>query len=208
MARDEITSTLQRLRRKPSRRSASKIVLLALLTLGIALVVVDLTSSGSQRVLIATTQILPGDSLDDSNTVKISVDLQGQSRFYMDDLAGQRVARSAISAGEFIPVSKVATQLAVQLTSAALEVKRPMSSEIRAGSKVDVYCTKMLSSGGVGEPELTVAGAWVRKITESSALGQTSQIVQLSFAVDYLPELLSCIAREDDTSLVSSGSDQ
>lgn len=202
MAREEITSTLQRLRRKPTKRSASRTVLFALLALGIALAIVDLNGFGIPQVLVASKQILPGDKLDESNTSKVSVDLQGRSNLYLTKLSNQRVARDAISVGEFIPVSKVVTQYAAQLTSLAIEINRPISGEIRPGGRVNLYSTAKLVTGSASEPELTVVGAWVRKITQNSSMGQSTLIVELSFAEEYLPGLLSSIADEDDIALV------
>ena len=204
MPREEITSTLQRLRRKPSKRSTSRTVLIVLLSLGIGLAIVDLSGLGIPQVLVASKQILPGDKLDESNTTKVSVDLQGRSNLYLTRLRNQRIARDAISVGEFIPVSKVVTQYAAQLTSLAIEIDRPISGEIRAGGRVNLYCTSKLATGSASEPELTVVGAWVRKITQNSSLGQNTQIVELSLDEEYLPGLLSSIANDDDIALVKS----
>ncbi len=204
MPREEITSTLQRLRRKPSKRSTSRTVLIVLLALGIGLAIVDLTGLGVPQVLVASKQILPGDKLDESNTTKVSVDLQGRSHLYLTRLSTQRVARDAISVGEFIPVSKVVSQYAAQLTSLAIEIDRPISGEIRAGGRVNLYCTSKLATGSASEPELTVVGAWVRKITQNSSLGQNTQIVELSLGEEYLPGLLSSIANDDDIALVNA----
>jgi hypothetical protein len=204
MARDETPSTLQRLRRKTSKRSPAKIGLLTVLVLGIGLVLFDIASSGSNQVLIATSQILPGDTLDQSNTRAVSTNLDSQAKFYMQNIGAQSVAREAISEGEFIAKSEVVSQTAARLTSMAVQVKRPISSAISAGDKVDIYCTKSLTAGSVGEPELTVVGALVRKITQDSALGQTIAVVELSFSQEFLPGLLSSISREDDIALVNA----
>jgi hypothetical protein len=203
MARDETPSTLQRLRRKPSKRSSAKIGLVAALILGIGLVLFDIAASGSNQVLIATSQILPGDKLDQSNTRAVSADLDVQADLYLRGIGGQSVARDAISEGEFIAKSEVVSQNAALLKSIAIEIKRPISTAIRAGDKVDVYCTKSLNAGSVGEPELTVSSAWVRKITQDSALGQSTAVVELLFSEEFLPGLLSSISREDDIALVN-----
>jgi len=203
MARDETPSTLQRLRRKPSKRSSAKIGLVAVLILGIGLVLFDIAASGSNQVLIATSQILPGDKLDQSNTRAVSADLDVQADLYLRGIGGQSVARDAISEGEFIAKSEVVSQNAARLKSIAIEIKRPISTAIRAGDKVDVYCTKSLNAGSVGEPELTVSSAWVRKITQDSALGQSTAVVELLFSEEFLPGLLSSISREDDIALVN-----
>ncbi len=203
MARDETPSTLQRLRRKPSKRSSAKIGLVAVLILGIGLVLFDIAASGSNQVLIATSQILPGDKLDQSNTRAVSADLDVQADLYLRGIGGQSVARDAISEGEFIAKSEVVSQNAALLKSIAIEIKRPISTAIRAGDKVDVYCTKSLNAGSVGEPELTVSSAWVRKITQDSALGQSTAVVELLFSEEFLPGLLSSISREDDIALVN-----
>jgi len=203
MARDETPSTLQRLRRKPSKRSSSKIGLVAVLILGIGLVLFDIAASGSNQVLIATSQILPGDKLDQSNTRAVSADLDVQADLYLRGIGGQSVARDAISEGEFIAKSEVVSQNAARLKSIAIEIKRPISTAIRAGDKVDVYCTKSLNAGSVGEPELAVSSAWVRKITQDSALGQSTAVVELLFSEEFLPGLLSSISREDDIALVN-----
>lgn len=203
MARDETPSTLQRLRRKPSKRSSAKIGLVAVLILGLGLVLFDIAASGSNQVLIATSQILPGDKLDQSNTSAVSADLDVQADLYLRDISGQSVARDAISEGEFIAKSEVVSQNAARLKSIAIEITRPISSLIRAGDKVDVYCTKSLNAGSVGEPELTVSSAWVRKITQDSALGQSTAVVELLFSEEFLPGLLSSISREDDIALVN-----
>ena len=204
MPREETTSTLQRLRRKPSKRSTSRTVLIVLLALGLGLAIVDLSGLGIPQVLVASKQILPGDKLDESNTTKVSVDLQGRSNLYLTRLSNQRIARDAISVGEFIPVSKVVTQYAAQLTSLAIEIDRPISGEIRTGGRVNLYCTSKLATGSASEPELTVVGAWVRKITQNSSLGQNTQIVELSLGEEYLPGLLSSIANDDDIALVNA----
>jgi hypothetical protein len=203
MARDETPSTLQRLRRKPSKRSSAKIGLVAALILGIGLVLFDIAASGSNQVLIATSQILPGDKLDQSNTRAVSADLDVQADLYLRGIGGQSVARDAISEGEFIAKSEVVSQNAALLKSIAIEIKRPISTAIRAGDKVDVYCTKSLNAGSVGEPELTVSSAWVRKITQDSALGQSTAVVELLFSEEFLPGLLTSISREDDIALVN-----
>jgi Flp pilus assembly protein CpaB len=203
MARDETPSTLQRLRRKPSKRSSAKIGLVAVLILGIGLVLFDIAASGSNQVLIATSQILPGDKLDQSNTRAVSADLDVQADLYLRGIGGQSVARDAISEGEFIAKSEVVSQNAALLKSIAIEIKRPISTAIRAGDKVDVYCTKSLNAGSVGEPELTVSSAWVRKITQDSALGQSTAVVELLFSEEFLPGLLTSISREDDIALVN-----
>ncbi len=204
MARDEFTTTLQRLRPKSSKRSVSKIALLVLLLLGVALVVVDLAGLGSKKVLVASRQILPGDVIDQSNTGEVAIDLQSQSQLYLNDLGSNRVARDSIAEGELIPVSQVTAKASTRLTTLALELKRPMSSSIGVGDEVDVYSTRMLPSGTVTEPELTVVGAWIRKVTQSTSLGQTTQVVELSFAPEYLAGLLTSISREDDITLVNT----
>ena len=204
MARDEFTTTLQRLRPKSSKRSVSKIALLVLLLMGVGLVIIDLVGLGSKKVLIASGQILPGDIIDQSNTGEVAIDLQSQAQLYLSTLESNRVARDSISDGEIIPVSKVASKTSTQLTTLAVELKRPMSSSIRAGDEVDVYSTRMLTSGAVAEPELTVVGAWIRKVTQSTALGQTTQVVELAFAPEYLSGLLTSISREDDITLVNT----
>jgi hypothetical protein len=203
MPREEITTTLQRLRRKPSKRSASKSVLIVLLALGIGLAVADLTGVGMPRVLVASKQILPGDKLDASNTSLASVDLQDRAHLYLNHITEQRIARDAISEGELIPVSKVATQTTTRLASIAIEIDRPLSGEIRAGVRVDVYSTSTQATGMASEPELTVVGAWVRNIKQNSSLGQNIQVVELSFAQEYLSGLLSSIANDDDIALVN-----
>jgi Flp pilus assembly protein CpaB len=171
--------------------------------LGIGLVLFDIAASGSNQVLIATSQILPGDKLDQSNTRAVSADLDVHADLYLRGIGGQSVARDAISEGEFIAKSEVVSQNAALLKSIAIEIKRPISTAIRAGDKVDVYCTKSLNAGSVGEPELTVSSAWVRKITQDSALGQSTAVVELLFSEEFLPGLLSSISREDDIALVN-----
>lgn len=203
MPREEFTTTLQRLRRKPSKRSASKSVLIVLLALGIGLAVADLTGLGMPRVLVASKQILPGDKLDASNSSLASVDLQDRAHLYLNHITEQRIARDAISEGELIPVSKVATQTTTRLASIAIEIDRPLSGEIRAGGRVDVYSTSTQATGMASEPELTVVGAWVRNIKQNSSLGQNIQVVELSFAQEYLSGLLSSIANDDDIALVN-----
>jgi hypothetical protein len=126
-----------------------------------------------------------------------------QADLYLRGIGGQSVARDAISEGEFIAKSEVVSQSAALLKSIAIEIKRPISTAIRAGDKVDVYCTKSLNAGSVGEPELTVSSAWVRKITQDSALGQSAAVVELLFSEEFLPGLLSSISREDDIALVN-----
>jgi hypothetical protein len=172
--------------------------------MGVGLVIIDLVGLGSKKVLIASGQILPGDIIDQSNTGEVAIDLQSQAQLYLSTLESNRVARDSISDGEIIPVSKVASKTSTQLTTLAVELKRPMSSSIRAGDEVDVYSTRMLTSGAVAEPELTVVGAWIRKVTQSTALGQTTQVVELAFAPEYLSGLLTSISREDDITLVNT----
>jgi len=204
MAREEFTTTLQRLRPKSAKRSVSKVALLVLVVLGIGLMIFDLVNAGSKQVLVSTLQILPGDKIDQTNATLVSIDLQGQSDLYLSVLKPNRVSRSAISPGELIPKSSVTDDSAAQLTTLVLQLQRPMSASVRTGDKVDVYCTKLLAAGSVGEPELTVIGAFVRSISASSALGQNTQNVELSFRPQFLPGLLTAVSREDDIALVNT----
>ncbi|NDH64785.1 MAG: hypothetical protein EBY26_00050 [Microbacteriaceae bacterium] len=204
MAREEFTTTLQRLRPKSAKRSVSKVALLVLVVLGIGLVIFDLVNTGSKQVLVSTLQILPGDKIDQTNATLVSIDLQGQSDLYLSVLKPNRVSRYAISPGELIPKSMVTDESAAQLTTLVLQLQRPMSASVRIGDKVDVYCTKLLAAGSVGEPELTVIGAFVRSISASSALGQNTQNVELSFSPQFLPGLLTAVSREDDIALVNT----
>jgi len=204
MVREEFNTTLQRLRPKSAKRSFSKIALLALMVLGIGLVLFDSVSAGSKQVLVATAQILPGDKIDLTNTTSVSIDLQGQSDLYLRELKSKHVARYGISPGELVPLSKLADESQAQLTSLVVQIQRPISGAMKAGDKVDVYCTKLLAAGSVGEPELTVIGAFIRSVTTSSALGQTSQNVEISFGPQFLPGLLTAISRKDDIALVNT----
>lgn len=193
------------MRRKVPRNINFKIVFAALLVAGIGFVVLGLPWSSAGRVLAATKQILPGDRLTNDNTELLAIDLEGRSEVYLTGLPSDSVASQAIGEGQFVPTSASANSVAVELASVAIELKRPLSSTIHEGQRVDVYATTVMTSGQASEPELVATRAWVRSIKEQTAMGQTSRVVEVAFAPEYLEPLLSAVSREDDITLVASG---
>ncbi|MFM5904460.1 MAG: hypothetical protein ACKOOD_05200 [Microbacteriaceae bacterium] len=204
-SRNSAAINLQRIRRKTGKTSALRWVLVALLASGLGVMAFGYLGFGSQQVLVATAQILPGDALNANNTAVVSVDLGQRAGVYLRGVPSDSIAVRAVGAGEFIPESSSANSLAKQLVSLAIELNNPVSTTVQPGDRVDVFATEAMPSGQVGEPEQVASAAWVRKITTDSSMGQRSTSVELSFSPDYLSLLLTAMARGDELALVASG---
>lgn len=204
-SRNSAAINLQRIRRKTGKTSSLRWALVALLASGLGVMVFGYLGFGSQQVLVATEQILPGDALNSDNTAVVSVDLGQRAGVYLRGVPSDSIAVRAVGTGEFIPESSSANSLAKQLVSLAIELNNPVSMTVKPGDRVDVFATEAMSSGQVGEPEQVASAAWVRKITTDTAMGQRSTSVELSFSPDYLSLLLTAIARGDELALVASG---
>jgi hypothetical protein len=204
-SRNSAAVNLQRIRRKAGKPAGLRWVLVAVLLAGLGVTAFGYLGLGGQQVLIATSQILPGDTLDATNTTVVNADLGQRAGVYLRGMPSDSISVRAVAAGEFIPESAAATSLAKELVSLALELSHPVSSTLQPGDRVDVFATEALSSGAVGEPEQVASSAWVRKITSDTSMGQHSTSVEISFSPDYLKLLLTAMARGDDLALVATG---
>lgn len=216
-----------RARVKP-KRTLLKVTLGALLTLGLALVILDIVGVGGASYLVATEQIIPGDSLTQRNTRLVRAELGEASANYLtaiptgesskQGVGGQSnhsfgatsnqsfgaVATRSFSAGELIPSTAVATSEGSDLAAIAIDFSTPLARTIVAGSRVDVFSTRLLSGAQVDEPRLIAAGAWIRKIETDTSVGRTTHVVDLALSRMFLPEVLAAVARSDFLTIVES----
>ncbi len=211
-----------RARVKP-KRTLLKVALGALLTLGLALVILDFVGVGGATYLVATEQIIPGDSLTERNTRLVRVDLGEASANYLtaippqspsnqrpSPLSNQRlgdVATRPLSAGELIPASAVQPSEVFDLAAIAVDFSRPLARSLIAGSQVEIYATRLLSGTQVDEPRMIATGAWIRKIETDTTVGRTTHVVDLALRRIFLPEVLAAIARSDFLTLVETSPD-
>ena len=205
-----------RSRIKPKRKTL-KVTLGVALLAGLGLIVFDLAGIGSSRAVIATKQLLPGDHLTTSNTMLVDADLGQAAKSYLDvdawraALAGDRGESSGswsvvrpIGAGEFVARSGLMSAASLELAAVAIEFETPLPANITAGSRVDLFATRLLASNQIGEPQMIAAGAWVRSIRIEDSVGRNIQVVELAINRLYLPEVLAATARSDFLALVVS----
>ena len=208
-----------RARVKP-KRTLLKVTLGAVLTLGLALVILDIVGVGGASYLVATEQIIPGDSLTQRNTRLVRAELGEASANYLtaiptgepskEGVGAQSnrsfgaVATRSFSAGELIPSTAVATTEGSDLAAIAIDFGTPLARTIVAGSRVDIFSTRLLSGAQVDEPRMIAAGAWVRKIETDTSVGRTTHVVDLALSRMFLPEVLAAVARSDFLTLVES----
>jgi hypothetical protein len=205
-----------RSRIKPKRK-ALKVTFGVALLVGLGLISFDLTGIGSSRAVITTEQLLPGDHLTASNTKLVEADLGQAAKSYLDEatwrsaLAGERVEPldnwsvvRPIGAGEFVAKSGLTSAASLELAAVAIEFETPLPANITAGSRVDLFATRMLASNQIGEPQLIASGAWVRSIRIEDSVGRNIQVVELALNRLYLSEVLAAIARSDFLALVAS----
>ncbi|MEY4078769.1 MAG: hypothetical protein RIS80_538 [Actinomycetota bacterium] len=205
-----------RSRIKPKRK-ALKVTFGVALLVGLGLIFFDLAGIASSRAVIATEQLLPGDHLTASNTKLVEADLGQATKSYLDvatwraALSGDLDERSGswsvvrpIGAGEYVARSGLTSAASLELAAVAIEFETPLPANITAGSRVDLFATRLLASNQIGEPQMIAAGAWVRSVRIEDSVGRNIQVVELAVNRLYLPEVLASTARSDFLALVAS----
>lgn len=200
-----------RARVKP-KRTFVKVSLGALLALGLALVVLDIAGVGGPTYLVATEQMLPGDPITHVNTRQVRVELGEWSATYLTELPARAQSKTSdspvvtrsISAGELIPSSAVSVAEASDLVAIAVGFSTPLARSLVAGSRVDIFATRLMSGTQVDEPRMIASGAWIRKIETDTSVGRTTHVVELAIGRIFLPEVLAAIARADFLMLVEA----
>ncbi len=172
------TSPARRLKR-PSWRDARLLVgvLLVLLSVlaGSWLVA---TADNTTPVFAAATTLLPGEEVNDTDLVTISVKLDDAADSYLDatdGLAAGTFVTRAVQAGELVPADALGSARQAKDKTVSVPIDPAASATLTVGTVVDVWVSRRdQEESGVryADPELLLQGAIVAKVPASGgALG-------------------------------------
>ncbi|MGY5765959.1 SAF domain-containing protein [Brachybacterium sp. DNPG3] len=185
---------LRRPRWKDPRLIVGVVLVIASVLMG-ALLVSRLSQTAT--VLVARTDIVPGQVLDASVLTTVDVRLGDQDEMYVGDIGAipeGAVASHAVRSGELLPSSAVGQAVDISLRPVVIPVGSAVAESVTVGAPVELWHTEDADKGS-GETSLLVEDAVVRRIDEGSALGMQSRSVEVLVPQDRLAEVLEVLAR-------------
>lgn len=188
-----------RARWRPDARLLIGVLLVAGATAGVVGLV---TATGeSQAVYVARGPLAPGDRVTAAELDLRSARLDAAVGLYLTK--GQvpdegLIITRTVAAGELIPASAVGDAAGGQWTSVVLSLSDRPAAAVAAGSTVDVWAAREVSSGRYGTPQVLVQEATVVRLAQSEGFMADSGLeVELLVPRAMLPRVLESIAAAD-----------
>lgn len=181
-------------------------VLLVVASVGGVLAIVS-SADASTRVYSARGPIAPGDRIEASDLIAVSVRIELSSDLYLapgDVPAEGLVVVRSIGEGELVPVSSVGSAAGLRLTSVVVTLNGQLPASVGPGTIVDLWAASREESTSYGPPSVIVSGATVVRQVESEALVASGDSSSLELLVprSKIARVLEAIANEDSLSAV------
>lgn len=181
-------------------------ILLVIASVGGVLSIIS-SADASTKVYAARDAIAPGDRIEPSDLVAVSVRIEQSGQLYLapgdvpDD--GLVVVRS-IGEGELVPASAVGSAAGLRLASVVVTVNGQLPASIGAGTLIDLWAASQQESSSYGPPSVIVTGATVVRQIESEGLVASGDVSSLELLVprSKIARVLEAIANEDALSAV------
>ncbi|MGC1208172.1 MAG: hypothetical protein WA880_09500 [Ornithinimicrobium sp.] len=136
------------------------------------------TADNTTPVFAAATTLLPGEEVNDTDLVTISVKLDDAADSYLDatdGLAAGTFVTRAVQAGELVPADALGSARQAKDKTVSVPIDPAASATLTVGTVVDVWVSRRdQEESGVryADPELLLQGAIVAKVPASGgALG-------------------------------------
>lgn len=149
------------------RVSAWTLAILMLALVAAAAVVVTMNKP-LPTYLVAKRDLIPGEQISDQNVEYFALDLGELNDTYLTEIPIGQAVRSAIPAGELIPISRLGTLFAENQTAIRLLPATKPAASVMAGSLVSVW--QVVEVEGIFEPQQLVANAEVAAIEYGEGL--------------------------------------
>lgn len=181
-------------------------ILLVIASVGGVLTIVS-SADASTRVYAARDAIAPGDRIEASDLVAVSVRIEVSSDLYLvpGDVPdeGLVVVRS-IGEGELVPTSAVGSAAGLRLASVVVTINGQLPASIGPGALVDLWAASQGESSTFGPPSVIVTGATVVRQIESEGLVASGDVSSLELLVprSKIARVLEAIANEDALSAI------
>jgi len=181
-------------------------ILLVIASVGGVLGIVS-SADASIRVYATRDAIAPGDRIEASDLVAVSVRIELAPELYLspgDVPAEGLVVVRSIGEGELVPVSAVGSAAGLRLASVVVTINGQLPASITPGALVDLWAASRSDSTSFGPPSVIVAGATVVRRVESEGFVASGNASSLELLVprSKVARVLEAIANGDAMSAV------
>lgn len=181
-------------------------ILLVIASVGGVLGIVS-TADASVRVYATRDAVAPGDRIDASDLVAVSVRIETPDALYLapGDLPdeGLVVVRS-IGEGELVPTSAVGSAAGLRLASVVVTINGQLPASIAPGALIDLWAASRDDQNTFAPPTVIVTGATVVREVEAEGLVASGDVSSLELLVprSKVARVLEAIANEDALSAI------
>jgi hypothetical protein len=161
----------------------------------------------TETYLVAIDDLATGSSLTQTSVGTLAVSLFGLSGSYLKqgELTDQSYLIRPLSSGELIPKSAVTSQLLDDQVNLVISTGIVISSELRAGSKIQLWTSPFLEYGKYGEPYILALDSEIVEIKKpEGAFVNQAPLVEIRIPIESLQAVLQSIANQDSLAVIST----